>query len=77
MFYILTTVSLFLDLGNQNLCQATGPPIYDMKPLGTLAKHVSKTKRLLPPDFEDRSAGSKKQHVEKGVKSNGSKQCAL
>jgi hypothetical protein len=77
MFYILTTVSLFLNLGNENLCQATGPPIYDIKPLSTLAKHVSKTKRPLPPDFEDRKAGSKRQCTEKGVKPNGSQQCAL
>jgi hypothetical protein len=77
MFYILTTVSLFLDLGNENLCQATGPPIYDMKPLSARAKHVSKTRRPLPPDFEDISPGPKRQRTGKGVKPTGSKQCAL
>jgi hypothetical protein len=77
MFYILTTVSLFLDLGNENLCQATGPPIYDMKPLSARAKHVGKTKRPLPPDFEDINAGPKRQCTGKGVKPTGSKQCAL
>jgi hypothetical protein len=76
MFYILTTASLFLDLGNENFCQATGRAIYDMKPLGTLSKRFNDAKRLLPQDFEDKTGASKRQRVEQGANPNGSMQYA-
>ena len=73
MFHLLTSTSIFLSLGNDNFCQATGRPIYDMKQLDLVGQRVD-TKRALPQDFDDREEGSKRPCTERRDKQNKSKQ---
>lgn len=66
MFHLLSSTSIFLDVGNGSFCQATGRPIHELKPLNT--QHGRGTKRLLPSDMIQDERASKRRRAE-GIQS--------
>jgi len=67
MFHLLTNTSLFFDLGNDNFCQATGTPIYELKLLSSLPKQRAAVKRSIPQGHDEGKEGSKPKRREKDV----------
>lgn len=62
MFHLLSSTSIFLDVGNGSFCQATGCPIHELKPLNI--QHGRKTKRLFPSDMIEDQQASKRRRTE-------------
>lgn len=59
MFHLLTCTSVFLDVGNGNLCQATGRPVHELVP-----KHEKGIKRPLPSDVAQGHPPTKRKRTE-------------
>jgi hypothetical protein len=53
MFHLLTSTSIFLDVGSGNLCQASGRPIYELIPLVDDRERNPREKRPIPEDFSE------------------------
>lgn len=62
MFHLLSSTSIFLDIGNDSYCQATGQPIHELKPLN--AKHGKGVKRSHSTDMDQNQPQSKRQCTE-------------
>jgi hypothetical protein len=62
MFHLLSSTSIFIDVGNGCFCQATGRPIHDLKSLNT--QNGRRTKRLLPSDMIQNQQPSKRRRTE-------------